>query len=166
MQICLFPLTPDLGWGAVSYSSLSITQVKMYSSSYLIKRWFPLLNVYLNLTRKQKFTIILDFCQLNFHKMKISSWVDFHLSNTQAWVRNSTPSQLKYPPNHYGPMMTKQKTLYTHTHLNHPPITFPPKFCSLFKYSNMLHLVRSVKHCLGNILLVYWIGFSSTVTFI
>ena len=22
--------------------------------------------------------------------MKISSWVDFHLSNTQAWVRNST----------------------------------------------------------------------------
>ena len=23
--------------------------------------------------------------------MKISSWVDFHLSNTQAWVRNSTP---------------------------------------------------------------------------
>ena len=27
----------DLGWGAVSYSSLSITQVKIYSSSYLIK---------------------------------------------------------------------------------------------------------------------------------
>ena len=24
--------------------------------------------------------------------MKISSWVDFHLSNTQASVRNSTPS--------------------------------------------------------------------------
>ena len=26
--------------------------------------------------------------------MKISSWVDFHLSNTQAWVRNSTPPQI------------------------------------------------------------------------
>ena len=27
--------------------------------------------------------------------MKISSWVDFHLSNTQAWVRNSTPPLLQ-----------------------------------------------------------------------
>ena len=26
--------------------------------------------------------------------MKIYSWVDFHLSNTQAWVRNSTPPQV------------------------------------------------------------------------
>ena len=25
--------------------------------------------------------------------MKISNWVDFHLSDTHAWVRNSTPSQ-------------------------------------------------------------------------
>ena len=32
------------------------------SSSYLIKGWFPLINYYLNLTRKQKFTIIMDFC--------------------------------------------------------------------------------------------------------
>ena len=54
----------QLGWGAVSYSSLSITQVKIYSSSYLIKRWFQLLNFYLNLTRKKKFTIIMDFCQV------------------------------------------------------------------------------------------------------
>ena len=52
------------GWGAVSYSSLSITQVKIYSSSYLIKRWFHLLNFHLNLTRKQKFTIIMDICQV------------------------------------------------------------------------------------------------------
>ena len=53
----------DLGCGAVSYSSLSITQVKIYLSSYLIKHWFQLLNVYLNLTRKQKLKIIMDFCQ-------------------------------------------------------------------------------------------------------
>ena len=62
-----FPSTStdcDLGWGAVSYSSLSIAQVKIYSSSYLIKRWFPLLNFYLNLTRTQKRTIIIDFCQV------------------------------------------------------------------------------------------------------
>ena len=45
------------------YSSLIITQVKIYSSSHLINRWFPLLNFYLHLTRKQKFTIIMDFCQ-------------------------------------------------------------------------------------------------------
>ena len=57
-----------LGWGAVSYSSLSITQVEMYSSSYLIKCWFPLLNFYLNLTRKQKFTIIMDFCQVKLSR--------------------------------------------------------------------------------------------------
>ena len=50
-----------LGWGAVFYSSLSITQVKFYSSSYLIKHRFPLLNFYPNLTRKQKSTLIMDF---------------------------------------------------------------------------------------------------------
>ena len=27
--------------------------------------------------------------------MKIFSWVDFHLSNTQSWVRNSTPPKIK-----------------------------------------------------------------------
>ena len=27
--------------------------------------------------------------------MKIFSWVNFHLSNTQAWVRNSTPPKVK-----------------------------------------------------------------------
>ena len=55
----------DLGWDAVSCTSLSITEVKIYSSSYLIKHWFTLLNFYLNLARKQKFTIIwiMDFCQ-------------------------------------------------------------------------------------------------------
>ena len=47
-----------------SYASLSITQVKIYSCSYLIKRWFSLFNFYLNLTRKQKFTIIMNFCQV------------------------------------------------------------------------------------------------------
>ena len=26
--------------------------------------------------------------------MKVSSWVDFRLSNTQAWVRNITPPQI------------------------------------------------------------------------
>ena len=62
--IILQMIYTDRGWGAVSYSSLSITQVKIYSSSYLIKRLFPCLNFYLNLTRKQKFTIIMDFCQV------------------------------------------------------------------------------------------------------
>ena len=63
---------------------LSITQVTIYSSSYLIRCWFPLLNFYLNLTRKQKFS---------YPKTKISSWVDFHLSNTHlAWI------WLRYPP--------------------------------------------------------------------
>ena len=40
------------------------SQVKIYSSSYLIKRWFPVLNFYLNWTRRQKFAIITDFCQV------------------------------------------------------------------------------------------------------
>ena len=38
-----FKRQAHLGWGAVSYSSLSITQVKIYSSSYLIKHWSPCL---------------------------------------------------------------------------------------------------------------------------
>ena len=54
----------DQGWRAVSYSSLSITQLKIYSSSYPIKRWLPLLNFYLNMARKQTFTIIMDSCQV------------------------------------------------------------------------------------------------------
>ena len=34
--------------------------------------------------------------------MKISSWVDFHLSNTQAWVRNSTPPLMWYCSSGWG----------------------------------------------------------------
>ena len=50
--------------------------------------------------------------------MKISSWVDFHLSNTQAWVRNSTPlifinveQVLRKFPNKTLVLLSKQEIL-------------------------------------------------------
>ena len=90
-SLCHLQKLVDQGWGAVSYSSLSITPVKIYSSSYLVKRWFPMLNFYLNLTRKQTFSIIMDICQVKLSQNEDICWVDFYLSNTQAWERNSTP---------------------------------------------------------------------------
>ena len=58
------------GRGAVSYSSLSITQAKNYSRSYLSRCWL-LLNCCINLTRKQKFTMIMDLFQVKSHNENI-----------------------------------------------------------------------------------------------
>ena len=55
-----FRLKSSSGVGCCFLLKLEFTQVKIYSSSYLIKRWFPLLNLYLNLTRKQKFRMIIS----------------------------------------------------------------------------------------------------------
>ena len=71
-QNCFIYNTPNFinfriktsGVGCCFLLKLEYYSSEIYSSSYLIKRRFPLLNFYLNLTRKQKFTIVMDFYQV------------------------------------------------------------------------------------------------------
>ena len=51
----------------------------MYSTWYLVRSWVILLNCYIKLKRTQRFIIFMHLSKVNYH-----------LSNTQAWVRNNT----------------------------------------------------------------------------
>ena len=89
------------------YLNYSIDQKLKMSVMFLIQAWvllkwkFTQVHIWLNVDFPCLiFTIIWSesrdllyswtFVKKKYHKIEIFSWVDFHLSKTQAWVRNST----------------------------------------------------------------------------
>ena len=80
------------GWGAASYSSLSITEAKICSRSYLSRCWL-LLNCYINLKRKQRFTMIMDLSQVKLSHNENIQLSKFSLEQYSSLSKKQHPTQ-------------------------------------------------------------------------